>query len=102
MLVGLVHDHFDKNHLDKVVAEMKKLGTPKIKAVYIECHDMYVALEGCHRLRACEKLGIVPEFELLEYDDVYELKGGQIGIDSDCKISDILDDCHKSTMIVFD
>jgi len=33
MLVGLVHDHFDKNHLDKVVAEMKKLGTPKIKTV---------------------------------------------------------------------
>jgi hypothetical protein len=67
MKITLVHDHFNKDHLEEVIAEMKTLGAPTIRVFEIE-DDWYQAIEGCHRLRACEILGLVPQIEILDSD----------------------------------
>lgn len=65
MIIHLLHNHFDKNHLENVKAEMLKLGTPTVR-VYSLAHDMNFAIEGCHRLRAANELGITPNFIWLD------------------------------------
>lgn len=69
MKVILAHTHYNDEHLARVVEEMRTLGSPKIRAVWQECWGAWVALEGCHRLRACEVLGIVPEIIPIELVD---------------------------------
>jgi len=72
MKVILAHDHFDQEHLDEVVAEMKVLGAPTIRVYETEIHNTYQAVEGCHRLRACEILGIEPNIIELDVDTLIE------------------------------
>lgn len=69
MKIALVHDHYDEAHLAAVIEEMKTLGAPAIKAVWMECYDHWAALEGCHRIRAARELGLVPRIEEVEYSD---------------------------------
>lgn len=69
MKIALVHDHYDEEHLAKVIDEMKILGAPKIKAVWMECYGHWAALEGCHRIRAAKALGLIPEIDEVGYDD---------------------------------
>jgi hypothetical protein len=70
MDVILVHSHYDAAHLAAVQAEMLTLGAPAIRGVFFEegC-DVWVALEGCHRLRAAHALGLMPTMIEVEYDD---------------------------------
>jgi len=93
MKVALVHDHYDEKHLEEVKAEMLTFGAPVIKAVWMECYDMYAALEGCHRIRAAKELGLEPIIEEVEYSDDLT--------DDGCSISEIADVAHKSTVIEF-
>lgn len=67
MKVALVHTEFRFSHLEKVMAEMGRLGPPAIRAVWREDLGMWAALEGCHRLRAAVKLDLVPEMQEIEY-----------------------------------
>jgi len=69
MRIALVHDHFDEAHLAEVIEEMKTLGAPTIKAVWMECFNHWAALEGCHRIRAAAALGLTPEIDEVEYSD---------------------------------
>lgn len=55
----------DTDHYRKVLEDMRRLGAPTIRAVFIFGIGL-VALEGCHRLAAAEELGLVPEIEILE------------------------------------
>ena len=101
MQIALLHKHFDQAHLDVVMAEMKTLGAPTIKAVWMECHGVWAALEGCHRLRAAHALGLTPEIEEVEYsDETLE------SIGCDCKdgvtISEIADDLPRAKIITFE
>ncbi len=64
----LVHNHFEPEKLEKVVEEMKTLGTPKIRVFDLGFDNLVQAIEGCHRLRACEILEIEPELEYLDGD----------------------------------
>jgi hypothetical protein len=59
----------NKEHLEDVKTEMAEKGAPIIKAVYMGCWDMYVALEGSHRVTAAKELGLVPEIIEVEYSD---------------------------------
>jgi uncharacterized ParB-like nuclease family protein len=96
MNIALVHSHYDADHLEAVKAEMVTLGAPVIKAVYMECYDLYAALEGCHRIRAAQELGLTPVIKEVEYsNDLVD------GMDGDWTISEIADNCHKSTIISF-
>jgi hypothetical protein len=66
--INLVHKHFDEKHLAEVIEEMKKIGSPIIKAVKLEDEE-YQALEGCHRIRAAKILGLPIKVELIEEND---------------------------------
>ncbi len=69
MKIALVHNHYDNEHLAEVIEEMKTLGAPTIKAVWMECYGHWAALEGCHRIRAAKEMGLTPEIEEVEYSD---------------------------------
>lgn len=80
--INLAHKHFDEKHLAEVIAEMKVLGSPTIKAVDIG--DCIQALEGCHRIRAAKELGMPIKLEMIAYDDPRLI----------CEVSDIDDNYH--------
>ena len=96
MRIALVHKHFDGKHLEEVKAEMIKLGSPVIKAVWMECYNHYAALEGCHRIRAAKELGLTPVIEEVEYSDKLV-----DGMDGEWTVSEIADDSYKSVVIEF-
>ena len=105
--IALVHDHYDQEHLNEVKKQMLTLGAPKIKAVWMECYNMYAALEGCHRIRAAKELGLTPEIIELDYDEVcdFDLTDPVLGLDLDNPGSDVawlVDDCYKRVTIDFD
>ena len=79
MRVILLHEHYDDGHLAQVTEEMRILGAPRILAAWVECFGAWVALEGCHRLRAAHALGLTPEMVPFEYDD--ETTPGDLGLD---------------------
>lgn len=59
----------DSEHLNEVKAEMKEMGAPSIKAVWMECWGSWVALEGSHRITAAADLGLTITIEEIEYSD---------------------------------
>lgn len=68
MKVVLLHNDFDPRHLDQVVDQVRKLGAPTIRVYDLGFDDRVQAIEGCHRLRACEILGIAPDLIFLPSD----------------------------------
>lgn len=73
MIIHLLHNHYDKEHLEEVKKEMLKRGAPTIKAYKVE-NGFYMAIEGCHRLRACKELGLTPKIDILtdyNWNDAY-------------------------------
>ena len=89
MKVILAHDHFDAEHLDAVKAEMATMGAPTIRAYQVD-DDTYQAIEGCHRLRACEALGLIPEMVILDAETRIVDDTGSMIIDYDgCAIETI-------------
>jgi len=97
MKIALVHNHYDEAHLAAVIEEMKTLGAPVIKAVWMECYGHYAALEGCHRIRAAKALGLVPEIEDVEYSD--ELVEG---MQDNMTIAQVADSSNESEVISFE
>ena len=71
--VILLHAYYDEEHLKEVVSEMQTLGTPTVRVIWSEVYGAYLALEGCHRIRAAKQLGLVPVFEVVEFEDVTEV-----------------------------
>ena len=99
MKIALLHHHYDANHLAHVTTEMVGRGAPVIKAVWLECHGLFAALEGCHRIRAAKALGLTPIIEPVDYsDDAIVLDGNDDGL----TISQICDQAHQAHIITFD
>ena len=103
MYIALAHKHYNAEHLEAVKSEMITKGAPVIRAVYMECYDCYVALEGCHRIRAAKDLGLTPVITEIEYDDIKDLPMNSDGFDfdNDNTFESFLDDAHRRTMINF-
>ena len=84
----ILRNKTEKKHLEKIIDEMKILGTPTIKAFYDESENMYIAINGSHRLMACKHLGLTPELEEVEYsseefeDDDKDITSIEIIVDS--------------------
>ncbi len=100
MRVLLFHDHYDENHLQEVIEEMKKFGVPTIKA-YETDRNYYMAVEGCHRLRACQVLKVTPVIEKLNWNDtvIIDLDGS----DTEIEVSELIEEYHSGkTEICFD
>lgn len=92
MKLVTVHNHFDAEHLAAVVEEMRVLGAPTIKCFDLGFDGLVQAVEGTHRIRACEILEIAPILVFLDPETTIE----EAGIDFDngnpeCKISEIGD-----------
>jgi len=60
MRINLLHNHYNEEKLSQVMDQMKKMGAPEIRAIWSEVHGEWMAVEGCHRLRAAAALGIQP------------------------------------------
>lgn len=60
MRIALLHNHYNETHLEEVKNIMSVKGAPKIRAIWSEVYGMWMAVEGCHRLRAAEALNILP------------------------------------------
>lgn len=80
MRVALLHNHHNEQVLLGVIAEMMELGAPTIKVLDLGFDNMVQALEGCHRLRAAEILGLQPEWVWVDGQDTV----GDLGLDYDC------------------
>lgn len=102
MLVALTHKHYTEEHLQEVIEEMKVLGTPKIHAVWMEVYNHWVALEGCHRLRAAEILGLTPEIIEVEYSDELMMSDVIEDVYEDYPISYVCDSSWKTHVIDFE
>ena len=103
MEIALMHKHFDAQHLDDVKAEMVNLGAPTIKAVWMECWGVWAALEGCHRIRAAEELGMIPEIEEIEYSEDVTLE--DLGVDDSgdgFTVAEIADGACRAKIIKFE
>lgn len=61
MRINLFHNSYNETHLNEVKEIMVKRGAPKIRAIWSEIHGEWLAVEGCHRLRAAEQLGLTPQ-----------------------------------------
>ena len=94
MKIALVHKHFNADHLNDVKNEMMEMGAPVIRAVWMECYQMYAALEGCHRIRAAKELGLIPIIDEVEYSD-------ELFDHYEYRISEVCDAAHKSEYIEF-
>ena len=60
MIVCPLHAHYSSAHLERVAAEMRRLGAPAIRAHYDAAYGVWLAQEGTHRLRAALLLGLAP------------------------------------------
>lgn len=58
--VILFHEHSDADKLASVIAEMRVLGAPEIRAYWSDTDREWYAMEGSHRLRAAHALGLTP------------------------------------------
>jgi len=63
MRVSLLHNHYNQKHLAEVKAEMEMRGAPHIRAIWNDIHEEWMAVEGCHRLRAAKELGLTPRIK---------------------------------------
>ena len=69
MKIALIHTDYRQSHLEGVIAQMKYLGPPVIRAIWCEERQFWIALEGCHRCRAAAILGLDPIIQPVEYRD---------------------------------
>jgi hypothetical protein len=101
--IALLHNHYDEEKLESIKDEMKNLGAPRIKAVWMEVWGVWAALEGCHRIRAAKDLGLVPEIQEVEYSEDVTLE--EIGCECDnpgLTVADVADMAFESEVVEFD
>jgi hypothetical protein len=98
MQIILPHRHYDVDHLAAVIETMRALGAPRIKAV--NCGEYYVALEGSHRIRAAQALGLTPLIDEVEYSETATTDEVVPGQYQDCwTIAEIVDAATSSEMV---
>lgn len=68
MKIVLLHSDYQQDHLDRVIDDVKELGSPTIRVYDLGFDNLCQAIEGCHRLRACEILDIEPNIEVIDSD----------------------------------
>ena len=53
----------EQAHLEAVIAEMRELGAPTVRAIWVGVHGLWLAVEGSHRLAAAAELGLTPTID---------------------------------------
>lgn len=103
MTIALAHKHFDADHLETVKAEMQALGAPSIRAFWSDLYGVWLAVEGCHRIRAAHALGLEPVIVAVTTDgeiDV-EVDGDVVTVDAAYLFEELQDAAHQSELIRF-
>ena len=102
MQIALYHRHYDEQHLDTVKAEMQKLGVPTIKAIWSECYGMWMAVEGCHRIRAAKDLGLTPNIEEITSETVIiQIDGDDEEVETEALAEELQDGLWQTEYINF-
>lgn len=83
MTIALLHNHFNKNHLEAVKSQMLELGIPTIKAVWDEGYGIWAALEGSHRIRAAKELGLSINIQRIDLEQIRDLDVTESDMDLD-------------------
>ena len=104
MELYLLHEYYNEEHLEAVKAEMAKLGAPVIRAIYDDCNDIYIALEGSHRIRAAKALGLTPIIDEVDYNDVCDLSvkdpALNLDLDNDWTVEELVNDSIREAVII--
>ncbi len=90
MEIALYHSHYNQDHLKAVQAEMQKRGAPTIKAIWSEVYNMWMAVEGCHRIRAAKALGLTPKIDDISNQDTVIIQID--GDDEEVSITDLAEE----------
>jgi hypothetical protein len=70
MTIVLLHKHYSEEQLAAVTATMRELGAPAIRGIRDISNSTFIALEGCHRIRAAKALSLTPELiDVGQYDE---------------------------------
>lgn len=91
--IVLYHEHYDREHLEQVKSEMLELGAPAIRAIWSECWGLWLAVEGCHRLRAAHELEITPIIQDISDDETAVIQID--GLDEEISVADLAAEVHN-------
>lgn len=94
MTIALYHKHYDENHLAEVKEIMKVKGAPVIRAIWSDIYGMWMAIEGCHRIRAAKELGIIPVIKDISKQKHVTLQSD--GYNTKVSVSSLLKDLTES------
>ena len=99
MEIALLHNHYSEEHLEEVKKEMIKRGAPVIRAIWSECYGMWMAVEGCHRIRAAKSLGITPIIKDITNQKTITLDDGKYKVS--VLAEELTDQVYKVEVISF-
>jgi len=104
MQIVLLHKHFSEKHLIAVKNEMQLLGPPIIQAIWSECYGMWIATEGCHRIRAAHQLGLIPKIEDVTESErvIIQIDGIDEEVDTLELLEELQDTAYQSEIVDFD
>jgi hypothetical protein len=94
MTIALLHKHYSEEHLAEVMEQMKELGAPTVRAIWSDLYGLWLAVEGCHRIRAAVELG-----EKVEIVDVSGEESIEIQEDGEmvsCKVEELLEELNDN------
>lgn len=103
MDIILYHNHYDAQHLDEVAAQMQTLGAPAIRAIWSDVYGAWMAVEGCHRVRAAQRLGLTPEIIDVSNDETVMVQddGEDVSVSVIDLAIELTDTAPRRTSIVF-
>jgi hypothetical protein len=94
-------NEIETEHLSEVKVSMLEMGSPIIKAVWVECWNAWVALEGSHRIAAALELGLSVGIEEVEYSDALLTDLGiEDGAYSGMTVEDHVDGAYDSAHLM--
>lgn len=104
LTIALFHSHYDKNHLEEVKEIMKTKGAPVIRAIWSELYGMWLAVEGCHRIRAAKELGLTPIIKDISNQKTvtYQFDCENVKKSISKLLYELNEDAHKTTIIDFE
>ena len=102
--IALLHKHYDEQHLEEVKTEMASLGAPVIRCIWSELNNMWMAVEGSHRIRAAKDLDLMPIITDITNQKyaVVQIDNENIKINVKKYASELQDDLYQTDYIDFD
>lgn len=102
--IALYHKSYNQKHLTEVKTEMETLGTPTIKAIWSECYGLWLAIEGCHRIRAAKELGLNVIIEDVSNDEtaLVQVDGEEIEMTIADLESELTDNASNTIIVNFE